>query len=264
MMKTIGLLLSISILLFACNASDDAGRVNDSNNSNNKVSKGGSTTRFTIVDEFLYVVEEQTLKTFDISNTASPELIDTVVLTDELETIFPYTFEGENVLLLGAKNGLHLFKIRADGTPNKGDNVVLTHARSCDPVIAQNGYAYVTLRSSVSDWGCNQGVNELQVMDISSIELPTRVKAIKMDGPKGLSFSQDGNALLVCDKNALKVFSLIDPENPKLEQEYLTAKCDDILQYGEHYIVTGQDLLEIYTFDQMTYKLSFEIDLLDD
>ncbi|BCE00116.1 hypothetical protein [Marinicellulosiphila megalodicopiae] len=264
------IILALCIFLFSCNADqsqtegsqDGAGSGQES-----QTGKGGSTTRFTIVGDFLYVVENNQLKTFNIADDIEgPKLINTLDVSDELETIFPYamnknTVDEETVLLLGAINGMHIYKINSDGTPNHGDQLVLTHARSCDPVIAQNGYAYVTLRGSSN--GCSQGSNELQVLDISQIELPSREKIIPMDGPKGLSFSQDGNALLICDKYSLKVFSLINPIEPEYIREYLSVQCDDILQFGDHYIATGTDLLEIYTFDSQTNSLKLEKDLLD-
>jgi len=258
-MKNLLLIVSLGVLLFSCGAEGDVSI--DSADSNAQIGKGGSTTRFAIVDGFLYIVENSALKTIDITDAANPEIIDEIAISDELETIFPYELvAGETVLLLGARNGMHVYKIRENGTPNNGDNIVLTHATSCDPVIAQNGYAYVTLRGT--DSGCNTGVNELHVMDVSSIESPTEITSIEMTGPKGLSFSQDGSALLVCDADGLKVFSLEDPAAPEFKQNHSAIKCNDILQYEDHYIVTGNNLLEIYTFDAISYLLDSKLDLL--
>ncbi|MCJ8311558.1 MAG: hypothetical protein HRU38_02490 [Saccharospirillaceae bacterium] len=261
-MKNVWLLLSISIFLFSCGSEGDYSL--DNSEGKEQIGKGGSTTKFAIVGDFLYIVEHSTLKTLNISDPTNPEVIDEIVVSDELETIFVYEQVGEDtVLLLGAQNGMHVFKIRSDGTPNNGDAIILAHQTSCDPVVANNGYAYVTLRSSET-WGCSEGFNELHVMDISTIESPIKVgQSIKMEGPKGLSFSQDGNALLVCDKNSLKIYSLIDPVYPNEENEYRNIQCNDILQFEEHYILTGDSLLKVYSFDELLYEIKEEVDLLN-
>ncbi|BCE00115.1 hypothetical protein [Marinicellulosiphila megalodicopiae] len=155
---------------------------------------------------------------------------------------------------------MHIFKIKENGKPDNGEQLILSHQRSCDPVIAKNGYAYVTLRSSAV--GCFIGSNELQIIDISQIKLPQYVGSIQMDGPKGLSFSNDGSAILICDRDSLKIFSISDPVYPIEMNEYETVKCNDIVELDHHYIITGDELLSIYSYNPQDFSLTFETDLL--
>ena len=262
-MKNLLLMLSISVLLYSCGSEGDTSI--GMGDTNEQVGKGGSTTKFAIVDHYLYIVEKSQLKTINISDPADPKEVDNITINDELETIFPYEYNGETVLLLGATNGMHVYQIGAEGKPNIGEAVVLAHQRSCDPVVAYDGYAYVTLRSS-EVWGCSQGFNQLHAIALDLNDLSNLNKdpsPILMDGPKGLSLSDDGDALLVCDKNSLKIYSLFeDPANPAERNERSDIKCNDILQYKDQYIITGDNLLKVYSFDPMTYELKEEVNLL--
>ena len=275
-MKKLLLVLSVSLFLFSCNDQGDVST--ESQGNSDSVGKSGSTSKFAIIGGYLYIVEGSYLKTIDITDPAKPEQIDEILVRDDLETIFPYKHisdgKEEDVLLLGALSGMHIYKINLDGTPNNGENIVLQHQRSCDPVVAYDGYAYFTLREGA---GCREGQSELhtidfdskhiekKLIDLNDLDNPKDETPIAMDGPKGLSFSNDKRALLVCDKNSLKVFSLEIPEEPEeIESaEKTNIQCNDIVEYKELYIVTGDNLLKLYTFDPITYELNWEFDFLD-
>ena len=84
--------------------------------------------------------------------------------------------------------------------------------QSCDPVIADEKYAYVTLRTGTT---CNGVNNRLEILDIANINSPSLVKTYEMTNPHGLS--KDGNLLFVCDgANGLKVYNASDVNNLKL------------------------------------------------
>ena len=84
-----------------------------------------------------------------------------------------------------------------------------THARACDPVIADDNHAYITLRSNSA---CAGFLNQLDVVNISAITAPQLVKSYPLSGPLGLS--KDGNLLLVCDgKEGLKIFDATNANN---------------------------------------------------
>ena len=57
------------------------------------------------------------------------------------------------------------------------------HARVCDPVVVNDDYAFVTLRSGDR---CSGFVNQLDVVDIKDLENPKLVKSYPMDNPHGL------------------------------------------------------------------------------
>ena len=88
---------------------------------------GGSLARFTIKDNFLYTVDFQTLKVFDITNVAEPVLKTSIEVGQGVETIFPLN----NWLFLGTQNGMFIYQIDDKGTPQFVSNY--QHITSCDP-----------------------------------------------------------------------------------------------------------------------------------
>ncbi|MEO7767718.1 MAG: hypothetical protein ABIS01_09840, partial [Ferruginibacter sp.] len=79
-----------------------------------------------------------------------------------------------------------------------------------DPVIADDQYAYVTLRATNETspcWGVPAAQrNELDVVNIANILQPSLLKVYDMSEPKGLS--KDGDLLFICDgKAGLKIYN---------------------------------------------------------
>jgi hypothetical protein len=83
----------------------------------------------------------------------------------------------------------------------------VTHIRSCDPVIADGNYAYVTLKGGAR---CGGFTDQLDVLDITNIVSPVLVRSYLLSGPTGLS--KDGDILMVCDGNeGLKFMNAANP-----------------------------------------------------
>ena len=83
-MKKILNLYMLAFVLFACEKSSDTAGPN--------VGTGGSTARFTIAGSYLYVVDNQSLRVFDIKNPINPVFTKKVNLQTVVETIFPESF----------------------------------------------------------------------------------------------------------------------------------------------------------------------------
>ena len=83
-----------------------------------------------------------------------------------------------------------------------------THIVACDPVIADDNYAYVTLNDSSM---CRGAINELKIIDIKDVANPVDVKSYALTHPIGLS--KDGNNLFICDgKDGLKIYNAFQCE----------------------------------------------------
>ncbi len=119
------------------------------------------------------------------------------------------------------------------------------HVTSCDPVVANQNYAYVTLRSSVNNNACARGVNQLDILDISDLRMPQEVNRIPMDHPIGLGLY--GDTLLVCD-DGVKVFSTVDPRNPYLITTHKDIDAVDIIPYGKQMIISTSTGFEQYEY----------------
>jgi hypothetical protein len=101
----------------------------------------GSMARFSIVNNYLYAVNTSSIKVLDISMVNDPQLQNTVPVGWNIETIYPF----KNKLFLGSSTGMFIFDISNPVAPAREGSVA--HFRACDPVVADDTYAFVTLRA---------------------------------------------------------------------------------------------------------------------
>ena len=156
------------------------------------VGTNGSTARFSIIQNYLYTVGTSVLTAFNISQSYVPAFSSELTVDWHVETIYP--LKGK--LFVGTNNGMYMYDVSA--SPGKPSLIgQFTHVRGCDPVIADDHYAYVTINDSSACLGIN---NELQIVDISDLSNSFLARAYPLSHPVGLS--KDGNKLFVCDRNA--------------------------------------------------------------
>ena len=209
--------------------------------------KGGSLARFAVTLDNLYAVTRENLKLFDLSDPSQPDYADSIYLGVGIETIFPY---GDN-LFIGTQTGMQIYDISTPSVPHRLSTY--QHIYSCDPVVADDNYAYVTLNSN-NDW-CGRTVNRLDIIDISNLSNPHRVAEYAMQGPQGLGV--EGNLLFVCD-NGLKVYDITDKSDLRLLQ-YFDIKATDVIPNGDRLLVIGDDGLYQYHYDGSELSLLSKI-----
>lgn len=247
----------LSVLLFstmwmiAC-SSDNDGSYSFDNNSGGS-GTGGSMARFTINGDYLYTVDHQTLKTFNLSTPAKPEYMDKKdqYVGFEIETIFTM----DTLLFIGSQNGMYIYNITRHEFPQQMS--MTQHIRSCDPVVAQGNYAYVTLNSE-NTW-CGNNSNQLEIFNISDPHKPTLVKTeTGFKHPRGLGI--DGNKLFICD-DGVKVYNISDPEKPIWTDDFShipeakNIDAYDVIPLKGLLLMTGADGL--YQFDYKGEKIKF-------
>jgi len=229
-MKNILLLLSVAVILHSCSISKE-------DNGNGEVGEGGSLARFSIVGEHLYVVTENELMTYSLlANQITPVKVDEEYLGFGAETIFPY----ENKLLLGTESGMYIYDISNPGNPSKITH--FQHIRSCDPVVAENGYSYVTLNTASQR--CWNGSNELQIVNIQDPYSPNLVKTYPMNSPKGLDIHND--TLFVCD-NGLKVLDVSEKTAPRELNYFSNVSPEDVIYTQGRLLLIGTDGFHQYS-----------------
>ncbi len=213
--------LLVFFLLIGCKSDSDSSTSSDTG-------QGGSTARFTIINDYLYTVNENSLRVFDITLPESPNFNVDVPIGFGIETIFPY----KNNLFIGSQTGMYIY----DLTNPKVPSLLSTyrHVYSCDPVVVQGNYAYVTLRSG--NTRCRRGSNELQIIDISNLSLPKLVQSYPMSNPKGLGV--DGNNLFICD-NGIKIYDIsVTPIQLKTK---FSISANDLIPFDNKLLVIGDD-----------------------
>ncbi len=202
---------------------------------------GGSMARFAITGNVLYVATQESLDVYDISTPDQPVKSGTKQLGFGIETIFPY----QNNLFIGANDGLYIFDNTIPGKPELLSGY--SHVQSCDPVVVQGQYAYLTLRGGAAcRWGITS--SSLDVVDISELENPRLIHSQGMHTPYGLAAS--GNKLFVCEGiSGFKVFDLTDPRQPVLQKNHaLVYAYDVIVRNTSDLMITGQDGLMQYRY----------------
>jgi hypothetical protein len=198
---------------------------------------GGSTSRFTIVNDYMYAVSNSELYAINIAAGDNPQLTSTKNMGWNIETIYPF----KDRLFIGSRTGMFIYSLSNPSSPTQLSQ--FTHATSCDPVIADDKYAYVTLRTGTT---CAGNINQLDVLDVSNLSAPSLKKTVMMSNPHGLS--KDGDKLFICDGTAgLKLYDVSTPVAPKLVQQVQGLETFDVIAMGGRAIVVAKDGL--YQFD---------------
>jgi hypothetical protein len=203
--------------------------------------KGGSMARLSIVNDYMYGVSTSRLYAFNISDPAQPYQTSIKSLNWGIETIFPF----KDKLFIGSSNGVFIFDISNPSEPVYQSQFF--HFTSCDPVIADGDYAYVTLHSGTS---CHGTINEMDVLNISNLNNPTEIRTYSMTNPIGLS--KDGNTLLVCDgKDGLKFYNATYPNALELIKAVGGIETYDVITINGKAIVVAKDGLYQYDYSDL-------------
>lgn len=213
---------------------------------------GGSLARFTIAKNFLYAIDNFNMDIVDISSPSDPKAKSEIPLGWAPETLFPHNGN----LFVGTRIGMQIFDLATPENPTLLST--FSHVLSCDPVVVEGDYAYVTLFTGNA---CNQGVNELQVIDIKNLKAPAIVKAYPMTNPHGLGI--DNSTLFICDgADGLKVYDASDVHKIKEKQlaHYKDMNAIDIIPFENIAMVIGADGLYQYDYtDIQNIKLLSKI-----
>jgi hypothetical protein len=205
---------------------------------------GGSMARYTIYDNYLYTIDDANMQLFDISTPTNPAFAGLINVGFNIETIYPY----KDKLFIGSQTGMHIYNNADPANPVRLST--FAHVRSCDPVVADDKYAYVTLRNGNT---CGGFANQLDVVDISNLSSPRLVKSYQMSNPHGLGLDHDNNTLFVCDgTSGLKVYDANHPLN--LDKNILSRKTGhtyDVIPYKNIAIVTGNDGILQYDYTDL-------------
>jgi len=244
MKQTFSIILLASALLFGCSKSDNnAGTGN--NGGNNSSGQGGSLARFTIAGRYLYVVDDEKLYTYSLGNSAHPQLKSTVNIGFSIETIYPY---GDK-LFIGSQNAMYIYSIADPELPASLGTA--THVRSCDPVVANDSLAYVTVRSGSN---CGGNINALLVYDIRNVLQPKQLNTVPLTSPWGLGMK--GNRLYVCNgTSGLNVYDITNADKPRQIKQITDETFFDVIITPDNMLIAmiqgGTALYQLKANDEM-------------
>ncbi|WP_336517417.1 hypothetical protein [Pollutibacter soli] len=242
----------VLVLNSGCPNCANADFSNGNSSPNSPYGMGGSMARFTLMNNNLYTVSNSHLNVFNISNAEDPNFKKDIMLGWDVETIYPF----KDKLFIGSMSGMFIYSVSNPDEPQQLGT--FSHARSCDPVVADDDFAYVTLRSGTE---CLGFINQLDVLDIKDIMQPSLLKTYPLTNPRGLS--KDGNYLLICDgDDGLKIFNATDRNNLELLSTISLKDTYDVIAWRGVALVVAQDGLYQYEYsDPSAPKLISKISL---
>lgn len=199
---------------------------------------GGSMARFSIINSTLFTVGTTDLSAYSIAAPEDPIFSKKVSLGVGIETVYPF----KDRLFIGSSTGMLIYDVSNPSNPSKLGQ--FGHITACDPVIADDDYAFVTLRSGVR---CSNASNQMDVLNISNLTSPTLVKTYSMTNPHGLS--KDENTLFVCDgTDGLKVYDASNVKELKLIKQMKGFESYDVIAFNKLAIVVSKDGLRQYDY----------------
>ncbi|MFN8279314.1 MAG: hypothetical protein U0V49_03425 [Saprospiraceae bacterium] len=205
------------------------------NSGGSNINIGGSTSRFTVSNNFLYTVDNATLSSFEMINRCL-DLRSGQNIGWNIETIWAL----KDKLFVGSQTGMLIFDIKSPSNPVSLGSY--NHVRRCDPVVADEKYAYVTLKGGTT---CGGFTNQLDILDISNLLSPNLILTYPLVSPVGLSI--DGDVLYVCD-DAVKILNVKDRAKVILISKIAVANTKDVIAIPgeEHIIIVGDNGVDQY------------------
>jgi hypothetical protein len=204
---------------------------------------GGSMARFIIYEDILYVIDQSNLHMFDINNELSPISAGSKSIGWNIETVFI----AREHLFIGSMTGMYIYSLYDPVNPDYVSTY--WHVTSCDPVVVEGNYAYITLRTGNI---CETDFNQLEIVDIHKLASPIKIKSYPMHNPHGLGIDQ--GILFICDGDAgLKVYDASDPLNLNANQlaHFTEINTFDVIPIQTHLIMIGEDGLYQYDYSDI-------------
>lgn len=200
--------------------------------------QGGSMAKFSISGDHLFLINETSLKVFDLTNEAQPSFISQINVDFGIETVFTL----EDNLFIGSINGMYIYDI--SNPLNIKYLSFYQHITSCDPVVANDTLAFVTLNSTSSCWW-QGGENRLDVLDIKNKENPKLLSSKWLSGPKGLGIYQ--NYVFVCNSgDGVEIYDFSNPNSLVWAGGISGIDAYDVIIREDRMFLVGQDGLFQY------------------
>lgn len=237
-------IILLIVLTFAVSCGEDSGVSPESPISvtDGGDGQGGSLATFTLKGDYLYVVDESDLNVFNIEVPDNPVLVNNVRVGFNIETLFGF----KEYLYIGSRNGMFIYSLDNPEFPVELSNV--SHFTACDPVIANDSNAFVTLHSNTN---CGNNINVLEIYDIRNITQPVLISSRNLFYPKGLGLFE--NFLIVSD-DEIKIFDITNPQNSQFETS-INQEVFDVIVRDNLLIAIGVNGLYQYQLENNSGQL---------
>lgn len=225
------------------NFADNALASFESASGSGNVGTGGSFARFQINNNALYTVESFNLKVFNITNPTETFFDKTVNMNEWLGGgLFETLFKQKEFLFIGSTNGMYIVNALDEFNPYFVSS--FAHATACDPVVVDGYKAYITVRGGSN---CGSIEDQVNVIDITTIENPTLISTYLLTQPYGLGIKN--NVLYVCADGNLNVFDATNSAELSLENTY-EDEVTDVIALDSHLIAVGTNKIIQYNYGE--------------
>ncbi|MBS2096652.1 LVIVD repeat-containing protein [Carboxylicivirga linearis] len=203
--------------------------------STNTAGIAGSTARFMLYNNFLYTINQGWyIAIYDITTPELPLAQNGFYPNNTAETLFI----KDDLLFIGGQSGMQIFSLNNPAEPQYISGY--SHITACDPVVVNDDYAFVTLRSNNF---CGGNTNQLDVINIQNIESPQLRNSLALTNPHGLGVDRD--FLFICDGDeGLRVFDATEPEQMGLSnqlKQFNDIHAVDVIPLGDVLLTIGND-----------------------
>jgi len=164
-------------------------------------------------------------------------------LWGNIETVFI----ADQHMYVGTSNGMHILSLDQPSFPNLLSTY--RHITSCDPVVVEGDWAYVTLRSGNL---CGGNQNLLEVINVSDKTDPVREASFGMKSPYGVGI--DNDILFVCEGEfGLRVFDASDKQSIAQNKiaEFPGIHAYDVIPLGSFLLLIGDEGFQIYDYTNL-------------
>lgn len=240
-MKKVFTLFLITSFIISCESDSDSANGQDSPSTDGQ---GGSLATFILKGDYLYVVDQFDLNVFSLGNAQEPVFVNKVNVGFDIETLFGY----RDYLYIGSRTGMFIYGLSDPEFPNKLSQV--QHFTACDPVVANDTHAFVTLHSATF---CGNDINVLEIYDVTDVTQPILVSSRNLIFPRGLGLY--GNYLIVCD-DEIKIFDVSNPSESKLVNA-IDRQAFDVIINEDLLIAIGESGLFQYRLSDSQEGVSY-------
>lgn len=245
-MKQVLGLFVCALFLFSCNEVVEYDATQDS-------AISGKYNTMKVIGDFIYAVTDAELVTIDISDPENPNEIDRQELGETIENLY----ETENVLFIGSEFDMHIFTINENGIPELQSSTQHiewggTQIGVCDPVVAQEDIAYVTISSQAPSGDPCGGwieIDELRVYDVHSLSSPELVETISMSAPQGLSV--DGDLLFVTNLNSSTIVYELDHQGGLNQVNTIDGGAHDVIAVDGKVLIVSTTEINQYDYSNV-------------
>jgi len=235
MKKVLYLSILIITVIFSC--TKDGGEVSGVSVDNNGSGKAGSMAKFSINGNHLFLINEHDLKIYDITNEDNPQLLTSTRLDFGIETVFSLG----DYLYIGSSRGMYIYDI--SNASNIKYMSFYQHITSCDPVVANDSLAFVTLNTGRT---CNWewGEDRFDVLDISDKLNPVRIYSGVTGTPLGLGLND--HYVFICKGIGVSYYDFSNPHQVNYVGAISGVSAYDMIIQNDIMYLIGKDGLFQY------------------